>query len=84
MAGPTVAQLDVFFSSVSHEPFFFECVIIIVNLIVSQGCRRVFKSGAAEEAIECRRHERGYSTRGGIIPPLDREFGGLPEKIVEF
>ena len=29
-----------------------------------QGRRRVFESGPAEEIIECRRHERGESTRG--------------------
>ena len=33
-----------------------------------QGRRRVFKSGPAEEAIECRGHERGESTRGGLFP----------------
>ena len=33
-----------------------------------QGRRRVFKSGPAEEAIECRRHERGENTRGGLFP----------------
>ena len=41
-----------------------------------QGRRRIFKSGPMEEAIECRRHERGESTRGGDIPPLFRG-GGL-------
>ena len=41
-----------------------------------QGRRRVFKSGPAEEAIECLRHERR-----GIISPL---VGGLPGKIFEF
>ena len=30
---------------------------------IVQGRRRVFKSGPAEEIIECRRHERGESTR---------------------
>ena len=39
-----------------------------------QGCRRVFKSGPAEEAIECRRHERGESVRGGLFP---LSLGGL-------
>ena len=34
----------------------------------AQGRRRVFKSGPAEEAIECRGHERGESTRGGLFP----------------
>ena len=42
----------------------------------NQGRRRVFKSGPAEEPIECWRHERGEGTRGGIIPPLVREGGG--------
>ena len=31
-----------------------------------QGRRRVFKSGPVEEIIECRRHERGESTIGGL------------------
>ena len=38
-----------------------------------QGRRRVLKSGPAEEIIECRRHERGKSTRGGEHPPPPRE-----------
>ena len=51
-----------------------------------QGRRRVFQSGPAEEAIECRRHERGESTRVGLINPLSLGgFGGAsPEKIFEF
>ena len=32
---------------------------------LQQGRRRVLKSGPAEEAIECLRHVRGESTRGG-------------------
>ena len=44
-----------------------------------QGRRRVFKSGPAEEAIECQRHEKG------IILALVRGVGGLPQnKIFEF
>ena len=42
-----------------------------------QGRRRVFKSGPAEENIECRWHERG-------TPPLVRGLGGLPQEIFEF
>ena len=33
---------------------------------LNQGRRRVLKSGPAEEIIECRRHERGESTREGL------------------
>ena len=49
-----------------------------------QGRRRVFKSGPAEEAIECRSHERGESTRVGLSP-LDKGIivwggGGLPRE----
>ena len=41
-----------------------------------QGRRRVFKSGPAEEAVECRRHEMGESTRslGGFGGPPPRKF----------
>ena len=50
-----------------------------------QGRRRVFKRGPAEEAIECRRHERGESTRRGLIPLSLGGFGGLPRrKILNF
>ena len=50
-----------------------------------QGRRRLLKSGPAEEVIECRRHERGKSTRGGTIPPLVRGcLGASPEEIFEF
>ena len=42
-----------------------------------QGRRRVFKSGPAEEIIECRRHERG-------TPPLVRGLGGLTRENFEF
>ena len=40
-----------------------------------QGRRRVFKSGPAEEAIECLRHERGSAREGGLIGVL----GASPE-----
>ena len=40
-----------------------------------QGRRRIFKSGPAKEIIECRRHERGESTRG---------LGGLPRENFEY
>ena len=50
-----------------------------------QGRRRVFKSDPAEEDIQCRRHERGESTRGGIIPPLVRGvWGPPPRKFLNF
>ena len=45
-----------------------------------QGRRRLYKSGPAEEAIECRRQEMGVSTRGGTILPLLREFGVPPPR----
>ena len=45
-----------------------------------QGRRRIFKSGPAEEIIECRRHERGESTRGGL--PL--WLGGLHRENFDF
>ena len=38
------------------------------KVVISQGRRRIFKSGPAEEVIECRRHEMGESTRGGHSP----------------
>ena len=41
------------------------------QLPLLQGRRRVFKSGPAEEAIECRSHERGRA-------PLVRGVWGLP------
>ena len=41
-----------------------------------QGRCRVFKSGLAEEIIECRWHERGESTRGGLL-----SLGGLGDSI---
>ena len=56
-----------------------------------QGRRRVFNSGPAEETIECRRDEKGESTRGGaregehergIIPPLVRGVWGSPPRFV--
>ena len=48
-----------------------------------KGRRRVFKSGPAEEIIECRRHERGESTRGGL-PLWLGGLGGLPRENFEF
>ena len=35
-------------------------------LLSMQGRRRVFKSGPAEEIIECRQHKRWERTRGGL------------------
>ena len=49
-----------------------------------QGHRRVVKSGPAEEAIECRRHEREEreeSPRGGLLSPSRYGvYGGLPRE----
>ena len=47
-----------------------------------QGRRRVFKSGPAEEIIECRRHERGRAREGGS--PIVRGVRGLPREHFEF
>ena len=49
-----------------------------------QGRRRVFKSGPAEEAIECRRHEMGESTRGGLFPFSLGGRGPPPRKFLNF
>ena len=49
-----------------------------------QGRRRVFKSGPAEEAIECRRHESGESTRGDHSPSLQGVWGPPPRKFLNF
>ena len=58
--------------------------IHFVIFVRIQGRRRIFKSGPAEEAIECRRHERGEHERG-ITPPLVwRGLGASPEKIFKF
>ena len=48
-----------------------------------QGRRRVFKSGPAEEIIECRRHNKGESTRGGLPLSLGG-IGGLHLENFEF
>ena len=48
------------------------------DIATAQGRRRVFKSSPAEETIKCRRHEKGESTRGGIITLSLGGFGGLP------
>ena len=51
----------------------------------TQGRRRIFKSGPAEEAIECRRQERGECTSGGIILPSRKGgLGAYPEIFFEF
>ena len=49
-----------------------------------QGRRRVFKSGPAEEDIECRRHERGRAREGDYSPSRKGVWGASPEKIFEF
>ena len=43
---------------------FFELILGLPN----QGRGRLLKSGPAEEVIECQRHERLESTRGGLFP----------------
>ena len=52
-----------------------------------QGRRRLFKSGPAEEAIECRRHERGDyspSRKGGFGGPPPRKFLNFERFYVRF
>ena len=49
-----------------------------------QSRRRVFKSGLAEEAIECQRHERGRAREGDHSPSLQGGLGASPEKFFEF
>ena len=49
-----------------------------------QGRRRLFKSGPAEEAIECRRHERGRAREEFGGPPTSPTLPPTPEKIFEF
>ena len=44
------------------------------------GLPRVFESGPEDEAIECRRHERGESARGGLSSQSLEEFGGPPPR----
>ena len=39
----------------------------MISCLIMQGRRRIFKSGPAEEIVECRRHERGRA-RGGDSP----------------
>ena len=52
---------------------------LVPRSLYVQGRHRVFKSGPAEEAMECPRHERG------IIPPLVRGvWGASPEIKFEF
>ena len=48
-----------------------------------QGRRRIFKSGPAEEIIECQRHERGGRAREGDSP-LVRGVRGSPRENFEF
>ena len=45
-----------------------------------QGRRRVFKSGPTEEAIECRRQERGRAREGDYSPTRKGGLGGLPRE----
>ena len=51
------------------------------NNVQTQGRRRVFKSGPAEEIIEFRRHERG---RAREVTPSLGGLGGLPREKFEF
>ena len=53
---------------------------VMVHITHHQGRRRVFKSGPAEEIIECRRHERGGGEHERGSPPLVRGIGGLPRE----
>ena len=53
-------------------------------MVILQGRRRLFKSGPAEVAIECGRHERGESTKRGLLPLSLGGMGGFSsEKILE-
>ena len=53
---------------------------LLAFFFVTQGRRRVFKSGPAEKIIACRRHERGRA-REGDSPS---RYGVSPEKILIF
>ena len=56
-------------------------VVFLNNVFLSlQGRRRVFKSGPAEEDIECRRHERGRAREGDYSPSRKGGLGGLPRE----
>ena len=56
---------------------------VLNKLFVEQGRRRLFKSGPAEEAIECGRHKRGEQERG-LLPLSLGEFEGHPEIFFNF
>ena len=47
---------------------------------IFQGRSCVFKSGTAEEVIECRRHEGGEHERGDYSPSRQGGLGGLPRE----
>ena len=51
-------------------------------MLLEQGRRRVFKSGPAEEAIECRRHERGRAREGDYFPLIRGVCGHPPRKVL--
>ena len=63
-----------------------------IQTLITQGRRRVLKSGPAEEAIECRRHEGGGlfplslgGFGGGVFPlSLGGVWGPLPRISFEF
>ena len=68
---------------VMRWPFVGQHFIRFGTKLYRQGHRRVFKSGPAEEIIECRRHERRESTRGGLSFSSGG-LGGLPREQFEF
>ena len=45
-----------------------------------QGRRRLLKSGPAEEAIECRRHDRGRAREGEYSHSRKGGLGGSPPR----
>ena len=45
-----------------------------------QGRRRISKSGPVEDIVECRRHEKGESTRGDVPPLVRGVLGFSPRK----
>ena len=49
-----------------------------------QGRRRVFKSGPAEETIECRRHEKGGARKGELFPLSLGGWGSPPRTFLNF
>ena len=52
-----------------------------ILIATSQGRHRVFKSGPAEEAIECLRHKRGRAREGDFEMGV---WGASPKNFFEF